>query len=148
MSMEDTFPKIISVDDHVIEPANVWQDRLPAKYRDVGPRVVRERGNMQFVGGVFSYEPDPDGAEADWWVYEDKKIPQTRLSAAVGFDRDEVKVVGITYDEMRDGCYDPKARLEDMDANWTEAQMSFPSFPRFCGQTFMEAQDKELSTSA
>jgi predicted TIM-barrel fold metal-dependent hydrolase len=145
MSMEDTFPKIISVDDHVIEPANVWQDRLPAKYRDVGPRVVRERGNMQFVGGVFSYEPDPEGAEADWWVYEDKKIPQTRLSAAVGFDRDEVKVVGITYDEMRDGCYDPKARLADMDANWTEAQMSFPSFPRFCGQTFMEAQDKELS---
>ncbi len=28
-------PKIISVDDHVIEHANVWQDRLPAKYRDV-----------------------------------------------------------------------------------------------------------------
>ena len=33
------FPKIISVDDHVIEPPNVWQDRLPAKYKDVGPRV-------------------------------------------------------------------------------------------------------------
>jgi predicted TIM-barrel fold metal-dependent hydrolase len=32
-----------------------------------------------------------------------------------------------------------------MDANWTEAQMSFPSFPRFCGQVFMEAEDKELS---
>ena len=82
--MDESFPKIVSVDDHVIEPANVWQDRLPAKYRDIGPRVVRERGNMQFVGGVFSYEPDPEGAEADWWVYEDKKIPQTRLSAAVG----------------------------------------------------------------
>ncbi len=35
------FPKIISVDDHVIEPANVWADRLPAKYHEVGPRVVR-----------------------------------------------------------------------------------------------------------
>ena len=86
--MEENFPKIISVDDHVIEPANVWQDRLPEKYKEVGPRVVRERGNMQFVGGVFSYEPDPDGAEADWWVYEDLKVPQTRLSAAVGFDRE------------------------------------------------------------
>ena len=141
----EDFPKIISVDDHVIEHANVWQDRLPAKYRDVGPRVIQERGEMQFVGGVFSYQPTDDGHLCDWWVYEDKKIPQTRLSAAVGFDRDEVKVTGITYEEMRRGCWDPKARIEDMDANWTEAQMCFPSFPRFCGQTFMEAQDKELS---
>jgi predicted TIM-barrel fold metal-dependent hydrolase len=142
---DDDFPKIISVDDHVIEPAHVWQDRLPARYRDVGPRVVQERGTMAFVGGVFSYEPDPDGQLGDWWIYEDKKIPQTRLSAAAGFDRDEVKVVGITYDEMRNGCYDPTARLADMDMNWTEAQMSFPSFPRFCGQTFKEAQDMELA---
>ena len=145
MALSDDFPKIISVDDHVIEPAHVWQDRLPAKYRDVGPRVVQRRGNMSFVGGVFSYEPDDDGQLGDWWVYEDKQIPQTRLSAAVGFDRDEVKVVGITYDEMRDGCYDPKARLADMDENWTEAQMAFPSFPRFCGQTFKEASDMELA---
>ncbi len=145
MALSDDFPKIISVDDHVIEPAHVWQDRLPAKYRDVGPRVVQKRGNMSFVGGVFSYEPDEDGQLGDWWVYEDKQIPQTRLSAAVGFDRDEVKVVGITYDEMRDGCYDPKARIADMDENWTEAQMAFPSFPRFCGQTFKEASDRELA---
>ncbi len=141
----DDFPKIISVDDHVIEPAGVWQDRLPRKYLDVGPRVIQQRGNMSFVGGVFSYEPDESGPLGDWWAYEDKLVPQTRLSAAVGFDRDDIKVVGITYDEMRRGCWDPKARLEDMDANWTEAQMSFPSFPRFCGQTFMEADDKVLS---
>ncbi len=138
-------PRIVSVDDHVIEPANVWQDRLPAKYKDVGPRVVQEAGNMSFVGGNFSYEPDPDGQLCDWWVYEDKRVPQTRLSAAAGFDRDEVKVVGITYEEMRDGCYDPKARLEDMDVNHVEASLCFPSFPRFCGQTFMEAEDKELA---
>ena len=141
----DELPKIVSVDDHVIEHANVWQDRLPSKYADVGPRVIQERGEMQFVGGVFSYEPTDDGHLCDWWLYEDKKVPQTRLSAAAGFDRDEVKVTGITYEEMRRGCWDPKARLEDMDANWTEAQLCFPSFPRFCGQTFMEAQDKELS---
>jgi predicted TIM-barrel fold metal-dependent hydrolase len=138
-------PKIISVDDHVIEPANVWQDRLPEKYKDIGPRVIQERGNMSFVGGNFSYEPDPDGQLGDWWVYEDKRVPQTRLSAAAGFDRDDVKVVGITYDEMRAGCYDPVARLEDMDVNHVEASLCFPSFPRFCGQTFMEAQDRDLA---
>ena len=123
----------------------MWLDRLPAKYHDVGPRTIQERGDMQFVGGVFSYEPSDDGELCDWWLYEDKQIPQTRLSAAAGFDRDEVKVTGITYEEMRKGCWDPKARIEDMDANWTEAQMCFPSFPRFCGQTFMEAEDKVLS---
>jgi predicted TIM-barrel fold metal-dependent hydrolase len=138
-------PRIVSVDDHVIEPAHVWQDRLPARYRDVGPRVIQERGNMSFVGGNFSYEPDPEGRLGDWWVYEDKRVPQTRLSAAAGFERDEVKVVGITYDEMRDGCYDPVARLEDMDVNHVEASLCFPSFPRFCGQTFLEASDRDLA---
>ena len=65
----------------------------------------------------------------DWWSYEDGKFPHTRLEAAVGFDRDEVKVVAITYEEMRKGCWDPTARLADMDANWTEASMCFPSLP-------------------
>ena len=145
MSMDENFPKIISVDDHVIEHGRVWLDRLPAKYHDVGPRTIQERGKMQFVGGVFSYEPSDEGELCDWWLYEDKRVPQTRLSAAAGFDRDEVKVTGITYEEMRKGCWDPKARIEDMDANWTDAQMCFPSFPRFCGQVFMEAEDKVLS---
>ena len=143
--MDENFPKIISVDDHVIEHGRVWLDRLPAKYHDVGPRTIQERGDMKFVGGVFSYEPSDEGELCDWWLYEDKRVPQTRLSAAAGFDRDEVKVTGITYEEMRRGCWDPKARIEDMDANWTDAQMCFPSFPRFCGQVFMEAEDKVLS---
>jgi predicted TIM-barrel fold metal-dependent hydrolase len=45
---------------------------------------------------------------------------------------------------MRPGCYDPKARLEDMDVSWVEASMCFPTLPRFCGQTFKEGKDKEL----
>jgi len=142
----DEFPKLISVDDHCIEHATVWQDRLPAKYLDRGPRIVRQKGTMNFVGGVFSFEPDDNGDEGDWWLFEDLQLPLTRLEAAVGFDRDDVKVVGITYDEMRRGCWDRDARLADMDANGVEASLCFPSsFPRFCGQRFMEAQDVELA---
>lgn len=37
----ESFPRIISVDDHTVEPPHVWQDRLPSKYRDSGPRIVR-----------------------------------------------------------------------------------------------------------
>src|SRR4051812_1604659 len=49
------FPRIISVDDHVVEPANVWMDRLPSKYKDVGPRVVRAPvKEITFIGGKFS----------------------------------------------------------------------------------------------
>ena len=106
--MEDQdFPKIISVDDHVIEPPDVWQDRLPAKYKDIGPRVERHpMGEMTFVGGKFSHKPGSDGMPCDWWHYEDLLVPQTRLSAAVGFDRDDVKITAITYEEMRKGCWD------------------------------------------
>jgi predicted TIM-barrel fold metal-dependent hydrolase len=144
-SQIDDIPLIISVDDHVIEHADVWQDRLPEKHKDVGPRVERApMGEMEFKGGNFKYKEGSEGTPCDWWVYEDKRIPQTRLSAAVGFDRDEVKVTAITYEEMRPGCFDPKERLADMDLNHTEAQMSFPSFPRFCGQTFYEAKDHDL----
>ncbi|HZJ28220.1 MAG TPA: amidohydrolase family protein [Acidimicrobiia bacterium] len=145
----DTFPKVISVDDHVIEPPNVWQDRLPAKYREVGPRVVRTKiAEMSFVGGRFDFraaEAGEDGTDCDWWYYEDLRVPQTRLSAAAGIPREEVTVSPISYDDMRTGCYDPVERLADMDVNWVEASLSFPSFPRFCGQTFLEAKDMELA---
>lgn len=54
-------------------------------------------------------------------------------------------MVPITFDDMRPGCFDPVARLADMDVAGIEASMNFPNmFVRFCGQTFMEGQDKEL----
>src|SRR5205814_1879958 len=67
------------------------------------------------------------------------------LGACAGFDPDEVQVVPITYDEMRPGCFEQRARLADMDLNWVDASLCFPTFPRFCGQTFLEARDKDLA---
>ena len=142
-------PKIISVDDHITEPATVWSDRLPSKYADVGPRVHRlPVKQMTFIGGTFTAIPGEKGEEgplADWWFYEDLRRPLTRLDTAVGFSRDEVILAGITYDEMRQGSYKLKERLEDMDTAGIEASLCFPTFPRFCGQTFFEAKDKELA---
>ncbi len=142
-------PKIISVDDHITEPATVWSDRLPSKYADVGPRIHRlPVKQMTFVGGNFTAIPGEKGEEgplADWWFYEDLRRPLTRLDTAVGFSRDEVILAGITYDEMRQGSYKLKERLEDMDTAGIEASLCFPTFPRFCGQTFYEAKDKELA---
>ncbi len=141
-------PLIISVDDHVIEPATVWSDRLPAKYRDIGPRIERRPvKEMTFIGGKFTAVPgeagDP-GEPVDWWFYEDLRRPLTRLDTAVGFSRDEITMTGITYDTMRQGSFLLPERLADMDINGLEASLCFPTFPRFCGQTFTEASDHEL----
>lgn len=139
-------PKIVSVDDHVIEPPQVWQERLPSKYLDVAPRVERKKvKNLQFNGTTYTFDLAEDGVEADFWVYEDLLIPHRRIIAAAGFSADERTLTPIRYDDMRPGCYEQKARLEDMDVNWVEASLSFPTFPRFCGQTFLEAKDRELA---
>jgi predicted TIM-barrel fold metal-dependent hydrolase len=140
-------PLIVSVDDHVVEPPHLWRTWLPAKLRERGPRVERHGlGEMKFTGGTsYQITFDESGPQADCWVYEDLVVPHKRHVAAVGFARDDMSLSPITYDEMRPGCYDPKARLEDMDVNWVEASLSFPTFPRFCGQTFLEAKDRELA---
>ncbi len=139
-------PKIISVDDHVVEPPHLWQTWLPEKWRAAGPRVERRGiGTMRHIGGgTYEQTYDPDGPEGDCWIFEDLVYINKRHVAAAGFSRDEMTAVPITYDEMRPGCYDPKARLEDMDLNWVDKSLCFPSFPRFCGQTFTEATDRDL----
>ncbi|MEI7858754.1 MAG: amidohydrolase family protein [Acidimicrobiales bacterium] len=139
-------PMIISVDDHIVEPATTWTDRIPAKYHDVCPRIVRApMGEVTFVGGKLTVKPGSEGTPADWWHYEDLKRPLLRVDSAVGVPRDEVTMKGITYEDMRPGSYSQKERLEDMDTNHIEASLCFPTFPRFCGQTFTEAKDKELA---
>lgn len=144
-------PRIVSVDDHVIEPAHLWETWLPAKYRDVGPKVERHRiSNLRFVGGAKGFDfdvdpPDGSGSIADMWVYEDRAFPHKRPTAAAGLPRDAVSLDSITYDEMRTGCYDPKERLADMDAGHIDKSLAFPTFPRFCGQQFLEANDRDLA---
>jgi predicted TIM-barrel fold metal-dependent hydrolase len=139
-------PKVVSVDDHVVEPPHTWTRWLPDKYKERGPRVERRGiGPMRHVGGgTYEVTYDDAGPKADCWIYEDLVYVHKRHVAAVGFSRDEMTMSPITYDEMRPGCYDPKARLEDMDVNWVEASLCFPTFPRFCGQTFTEAKDRDL----
>ena len=141
-------PRIISVDDHVVEPPDLWQSRLPAKYKDRGPRIERKKISFaadvgQGGAGSTGWAEDPDGEWSDVWYYDDLVSPFMMLSAAVGFD--ELGFAVTTFDQIRKGTWDQAARLEDMDANHTEAAVCFPNtLPRFCGQTFYERADKEL----
>jgi predicted TIM-barrel fold metal-dependent hydrolase len=73
-------------------------------------------------------------------------VPLVRIAAAAGFGRDQVDARPVTFDDMRKGCYDPAARLADMDVAGIEASVCYPNmFVRFCGQTFSLAPDKELA---
>jgi predicted TIM-barrel fold metal-dependent hydrolase len=132
-------PKIISVDDHVVEPPDVWTSRLPSRYVDVGPHVVRMRG----FADPYWVQSD-DGEWGDVWAYEDVIVPFLRPAAAVGLG--ELRFGLVTFDELRPGAWQQAARLRDMDANHVEASVCFPNvLPRFCGQTFAEAKDKQLA---
>jgi predicted TIM-barrel fold metal-dependent hydrolase len=116
---------LISVDDHVIEPPGVWQDRVPQRFKEAAPHIVSDE-------------------QGEAWVYEGRRFPTVGLAAAAGRKKEEFSPTPVTYEDMRPGCYDPVARLEDMNRDGVLASLCFPSFPRFCGQTFYEASDKEL----
>jgi len=138
-------PRIISVDDHVVEPPDLWTSRLPSKYADRCPRVERDSAVFNFEGGVFSYEKGvKNGSPCDWWLYDDLIYPFPKLSAAVGFENLDVEPV--TFDEIRPGSWKQTDRLADMDANHVDVSICFPNvLPRFCGQTFLEREDKDLA---
>ena len=150
-------PKIISVDDHVVEPPHVWQTWLPERWRERGPRVERKKwGDFEHKPGArYVNREDPDGLWGDAWyldgqlIYVQKRFVAIPLEATPGgdvsrFDPSVMVMTAVTYDEMRPGCYDRDARVKDFELNWTDGSLPFPTFPRFCGQTFYETPDRDL----
>ena len=119
----------ISVDDHVIEPRDLWLDRLPAKYRDVGPRLI-----------------DTDGIEQ--WHFDGQVYPLNGFTLAKDVDPsmhlDAYTIEASAHKRMRPGCYSVPERLADMDTDGVLASLCFPSFVRFCGQVLSNATDKDL----
>ena len=152
-------PKIISVDDHVVEPPHVWQTWLPAKWRERGPHVERKKwGSFKHLSGAkYDMVEDPDGEWGDAWYYDGELIYVQKKFVAIPksattldehgnmvFDRSVMTMTATTYDEMRKGCWDRDERVKDLTLNYTDGSLPFPTFPRFCGQTFHEGADKEL----
>jgi len=140
-------PWHISVDDHVVEPPSVWTDRLPAKDRERGPRVVQDtcRTTNDPETRAVIYDKGAEGPVMDWWLYEDMAKIIPKVVACAGIPVEEHTIDPISYAEMRPGCYDPVARLVDMNVNHTERSLCFPYITRFAGQLFLDAKDKELA---
>ncbi len=142
-------PRIISVDDHVVEPPDLWTERLPARFRDRAPHVERDRVVFNFNPRATSFAEtmdrgNPDGEWCDFWCFEDQCMPFPRTAACAGLDSIEWKPV--TYDELHPATWKQADRLAAMDANHTDASICFPNtLPRFCGQRFHETVDKDLA---
>lgn len=140
-----TVPDIISVDDHVMEPPDLWTSRLPAKYVDEAPRIVRQkvsRKNRGRGGSTPEWVEDPDGKWCDVWVYDQARFPLQGIYASVACDKKEFDVV--TFEDYHAAAWNQKDRLAAMDVNHVQAALCFPNtISRFCGQTFYEQSDHE-----
>ena len=96
MNVEDLI--LVSVDDHVIEPAGMFDAHIPSKYRERAPRVLI----------------DTDGSE--YWQFEDERAAYMGLNAVAGCPPEEYGLNPTRYDQMRPGCYDVHERVKDMRA--------------------------------
>lgn len=140
--------RLISPDDHLQAPPHLWQSRMPQKWRDEAPKIKRLTGRAYDAGGGnFRFAEDAAGVLGDVWHYDGKQVPIVKIAAAAGFSpRRDVKFGPNTFDEIRPGCYDPKARLADMDQAGILASANYPNmFVMFAGEQFSFAQDKALA---
>ena len=139
--------RIVSADDHVIEPPGLWQERVPRRLRDRAPKVLRiavspddPRVPVKMRDHVVEAA---DGT--DFWSYDDKLVPLGGLNATAGRPREDYTLDPVNFDQIRPGCLDPIARVSDMDLDGVAASMVFPSFTGFAGRVFIEAADKEVA---
>ena len=124
--------KLISVDDHVVEPPNVFVDHIDPRHRDRAPRIVERDGGVQ------------------GWLWEDRFYPMNFVGNAhtrVDIDEDLTggEIYATRFEQMIPAVYDVDARVEAMDLDGVEAALIFPQFPRFGGTMFLEATDLDLA---
>jgi predicted TIM-barrel fold metal-dependent hydrolase len=140
-------PPIISVDDHVVEPPDLFVRWLPAKHREAAPHIEQMPWEFSPEGRHWPFRPAADGPITDFWAYEDLRVVICGATACAGVPIPERSRDPVRFAEMRPGYYSVPERLADMDINNVERSLCFPTFPRFCGQTFLEAHDKDLAAA-
>jgi predicted TIM-barrel fold metal-dependent hydrolase len=118
---------IISVDDHLVEPPDLFEGRVPAARAADAPRLVT----------------DDDGREL--WEFDGNRYGQIGLNAVVGRPKDQWSMEPARFDEMRRGCWDPVERVRDMDIDGVYASLCYPSLiAGFAGTMFARCRDQAL----
>lgn len=117
---------VISVDDHVTEPANLFEGRIEAAYADRAPRLTDDES-----GGLV-------------WAYEDGEMHDAGFGAVAGRPQSVWRHEPIRYEEIRKGCWDIHARIRDMDLDGITASVTFPSMCGFAGRKLSASKDPAL----
>jgi len=125
MNVDDMI--IVSIDDHTIEPPDLFDVHLPDKYKDLAPKLLRDENGF------------------DHWVYEGKDVATVGLNAVVTWPKEEWGFNPCSIAEMRPAAYRIGERIRDMNRNGVLASMCFPSMPGFSGGRFQEGEDKDLA---
>jgi predicted TIM-barrel fold metal-dependent hydrolase len=127
MKLDDLI--LVSVDDHAIEPANAFATHMPERFKGREPKIQRINGR-------------------DVWVFEGKAYGYMGLNSVVGRPKDEYGMEPLSYDDMRRGTWDVKARVDDMNANGVLGSLCFPTFPGFAGQKFQAHPRHDVALAA
>ncbi|HEY8217022.1 MAG TPA: amidohydrolase family protein [Acidimicrobiia bacterium] len=117
---------VIDVDAHVTEPADVFAGRLPARFRDAGPRLVRDERSGN-----------------DVWTLGDRMLAPIGLTAVAGWP-EPFPSGPKTIDEVPRAAWDAQARLEYLDEIGAWAQVMYPNVGGFGNQAFLRLDDPEL----
>ncbi|WP_439135211.1 amidohydrolase family protein [Pseudomaricurvus sp.] len=126
MKMDDMV--IISVDDHISEPPEMFKRHLQGEDLATAPQ----------------FHTTEDGA--NYWTYQGMTMTSVGLNAVVGRVPEEYGMEPQSLAQVRKGCYDPQARLEDMDINGIACSLNFGSIGGFDGsRCFHNAPDKDMA---
>jgi predicted TIM-barrel fold metal-dependent hydrolase len=123
---------IFSVDDHVVEPPDIFDNRFPKKFIDHAPRIIDTE----------------NGGQA--WLWLDRILPNVGLNAVAGRPQEELTLEPTRFEHMRPGTWNIHERVKDMDIDGVSVSICFPSFlPGFVGQRLtLWPDDEELALSA
>lgn len=124
--IEELGIKLISSDNHVNEPRDLFIKRFPKHLQDKAPRVIA----------------GADGGEG--WSLDGTPPRRTYgLEAMAGFDKKDYRMSGLKYDDLRPGNYNGEEYLKDMEIDGLEASVVYPGF----GAIFYVHPDKEVAAA-
>jgi predicted TIM-barrel fold metal-dependent hydrolase len=118
--------EVISVDDHVQEPPDLWTSRLPPS---------------QFGDRVPHLERDADGTER--WVVDGQVLLDGQVARAGALMAD-CNQEPRCWDEVPPAAYSPAERLRAMDAIGVRYSVLYPTVAGRAGETFGRMTDPEL----